>query len=763
MRSPSERLTRILAETGLCTHEELKHCEPIVRRLSHDLPDFDSVWLDALVQSRLLTPWQAERIQADEVDEISVGRCQKQQPLGKHTFLATLQGQQEPVVLRKLMAHDASEAAALDRRLADLISSVDRSRATAGSVLVLPEDVIQPTNVTETDVASKYLVSRCIPGWSMDELLIRGGRLPSGAVAEIGRELLTAQVWFETARLLHGDLVARNVRLNARGTVHLTDPFARRLVQPHFPLTDRLTLSDCDGIAPELAGTGRSADARSELYALGCLLWQLLTSRPVILSADPVTRIMKQKDHDIVDVRGAVPDCPEWMSRLIQAMTRRSPELRPASAAEVLKQWKSFSGNGLHHCRALVRQMPDQGSRARVRPLVRNTGKGASWRWPVAATAVLAVLVLLTARSGVLPGTLHWNALTNPDPLPSQTIRSEASQGITENRPRPMPSVDADGIIRLEPGKTYLAEDRNFPGSLRILCEQAPVASVIVEAGSEWKLNARSVELRGIRLSRQSDAPEPPAKQQVAPARHLLLARCASLAVQQCLIQSPSFADEFVGLAWHASPEDEGRVTIGNTVFSGGGYGVSFNQPPRACELDNVLLATRGSGMLCEFGVNAPDSWEITSRNVTQRFGFSLVDALIHPGGLTRISLVLTSSESVYAPQMAIVRLQAPAAWTPNQMQVGFRAAETGNPAVISPVTQPVVYIDQVLRQPVTLPESQISENSLLLAELVFSEPSDSANSEWIASSLQDFEGPKLTTVMPGIDVTRLPQTRHPQ
>ncbi len=52
----------------------------------------------------------------------------------------------------------------------------------------------------------------------------------------------------------------------------------------------------------------------------------------------------------------------------------------------------------------------------------------------------------------------------------------------------------------------------------------------------------------------------------------------------------------------------------------------------------------------------------------------------------------------------------------------------------------------------------------MLLAELIFDEQSastDDANnvaSEWSSSSLQDFEGPKMTLVMPGIDVKQLPQ-----
>jgi hypothetical protein len=74
------------------------------------------------------------------------------------------------------------------------------------------------------------------------------------------------------------------------------------------------------------------------------------------------------------------------------------------------------------------------------------------------------------------------------------------------------------------------------------------------------------------------------------------------------------------------------------------------------------------------------------------------------------------------------------------------------------------VYIDPRLRQPVSLPEPQLTDNSVLLAELIFDENNTSTDdsnidsSEWSSSALLDFEGPKMTLVMPGIDVTRLPR-----
>ncbi|MBC7967555.1 MAG: protein kinase [Fuerstia sp.] len=770
MRTPSDRLSKTLTDQNLCTRAELVLCEPHVRRLCHDLPDFDSVWLDALVQQRFLTAWQADQLQSDQADSVVVGRFQRQRALGRSTYLATDEQQRQQFVLRLV---PDGPAVVRDERVEEIFASIDRLRSTMPVVITVPLEVvaIMPSNNpgserSETAASARFLVSKFIPGWSMEELLIRGGRLPWEVVAEVGRELLSALTWLESARLLHGDLVPRNVRLDLRGGIHLVDPFARRLSQPAFALNDQLTLRDCDGVAPEQVGSGREADARSELYTLGCLLWQLLTSRPVVLSADPVTRMMKQKDHDIADVRGPVPDCPEWMSRLILSMTRRSPELRPGSGAEVLKAWKAASGNSLSHCRALARRMPDHAIRNKVRPRLSAGRSGRSWLWPTAAVSVLGMLVFLAARNGVLPQTLHL--ASSPDAVPDASTDTRAASVLnTIAGPISLPSVDANGVIHLESGTTYLAERREFPGTLRIECDSSPPADIVVPVGTQWVLQARMLELHGITVTQQSGAVAAEGSNRPAVSQ-LLAVQSGALTIDGCVIQSPAVEDNFVGLAWHRTSDTEGSVMIRNSVFAGGGYAVSFNHPPRRCELENVLLANRGSGMLCEFKKGDADSWDLFCTNVTQRFGFSVVDAIVHSGGIARLSLNLTTTESVFAPQMAIMRLQAPAGWRPEAMQVQIRGGETGNPAVVPPSVSTAVYIDKALGQPVSLPEAQVKNDGLLLADLIFDETASGADalgaaladrtSPWINSSLVDFEGPKLTTLMPGIVIARLPK-----
>jgi len=766
MRTPSERMTQLLLDTGLSTRADLAYCEPFVRRMCQDLPDFDSVWLDTLVQQKILTPWQAECLQSDDPMKAFVDRFVIRDALGQHTFLAMDQTARKLCVVNRIASGSATTGPPASQAR-ELLNGLQKSRRSAPASLVLPVEIVQRATTSAADAPHESsLVSPFRSGWTLDELLIRGGRMPFSVVAEIGRELLAAMMWLESHRLLHGDVVLRNVRMSSRGAVFLVAPFVRRIRQPQFEFSDKLTLRDCDGVAPELVGTGRTADARSELYSLGCLLWQLLTSRPVALSADPVTRVMKLKEQDLPDVRTWVPDCPEWMARIVQSMTRRLPELRPASAADVLKQWTTQSGSGHAHCRRLARSMPDRSNRFQIPAVRRRRPAGGAWRWPVAAASVLTILLVLLARSGRLPKVLQIDRFGGAKTVDvvADTSR-ELSRAATLQAPQPLPDPDPDGVIQLESGQTWIAAAKTFPGTLKIVCDQLPTATILVPEGVAWQLQARSIELRGVNVV-QSPETATPGDAAAVRSTSLLTAWCESLQVSDCIVQSPSSVDSFIGMEWKRAGSDGGVVMVRRSVFAGGGYGLGFDHPPRRCELENVLLASRGGGVLCEFQKSDLSDWNMICRQVTQRFGYSVIDAIVRQGGLQRVDLEITSDEAVYDPRMAVVRLMIPPDWTKDDIRVRFTAVGNATPAIVAPSAASVVYVDSRLRQTVVLPESQIADQELLPAELTFVEGEvtveSSGTSEWQTSALADFEGPKLSQKMPGIDPGLLPVRMTP-
>lgn len=794
MRLPSDKLTELLISLQLCAPQELVACEKQVRRLCRDLPDFDSVWLDALVQQRILSPWQAEILQSAHPERLRVGEYVLRQPLGKHSVLGHDAGGRRSLVFRRLnhCLQGAGAERSPSRRLQELLESLPQSSRQCVDSLLLPIEVVQGTR-SPVDVGSSsdpgvvtddcggdpwYAVRPWVAGWSLDELLVRGGRIPWPAVAEIGRDLLAAVTWLESTRLLHGDVVLRNAVLTPHGRTILTDAFVRRVLQPNVVLTESLTLRECEGIAPEQVGTGRTADARSEIYALGCLLWQLLTCRAVVLSADPVSRLMKLRDQDIVDVRQFVPDCPEWMARLILSMTRRSPELRPSSCADVLRQWVAASGSGHSSARALAYEMPDRASRMRPAIPLRNSSAFARPRSAAgalkatAALLVVAGLVLGGTQLGLLPRTLRvgppssWllkaqqpaeadgTGIPTNDQLQQSAeavLAMEASRqgGATinggGNRMNPLPAMSADGHIALRPGRLYRATDLKAAGPLLIetvttgaagqsgvgVLPDVPAertATVFVDRGVPWQLTAAQVTLRNVRVQTLDSMAEQeqaglvagsvPSSAAVAGngTSNLLQVSARQLLIESCVLEVRAGQTGAACVSWDRQDVEDSRLVLQDSIFAGAGYGVRMNHPPRHCVLANVVLGTENSGLRCDFSEPADRDWHLQISKVTSRGGQSVLDVVVREAQIPSVSVRMSGGESVLAPGLALIRVAAPTGWPMNQFRAEFRLPETGNATIVPPGIEWALYFDPQLKSFVRLAEQQVLAESLLIA-----------------------------------------------
>ncbi|MEY3176276.1 MAG: Serine/threonine-protein kinase PrkC [Planctomycetota bacterium] len=753
-RRPSSRLTDLLHDQGLDAYARWGDCEPLVRELARDLPDFDSVWLDALVQRQLLTPWQAAQLQLEQPGRLIVGGRLLREPLGRQTFLAYDPAARALQVLRQV--------AVTGERISGLLDAVQRAGARP------PRNVVLPTIADGQKSANNaWLATAWIPGWDFSELLVRGGRLPWGAVAEAGRELLQALAWFEAAGLLHGEVVLRNLRLTPAGRIVLVDPFSRRLGELRPTAGQPLSLRQCEGFAPELLGSTRPADVRSELHAAGCLLWQLLTARPPVAAADPVRRMLWLRDHDLPDVRGLVPDCPEWMARLLVSMTRRLPELRPARILELAHAWTAAAPAGLGSLRRIARELPDRRQRqaaARIPRIRRGTSfKRLSVLLAGCALAAVGTLSwlrpeLLTLALRRIPESRITAALPAAGETELEALRRRSAS------PAPLPAPDSSGVIRLEAGQVWLADTLRVRGPLRIESAGRGCAVILVRPDRPWILQAETVTLQGLQIQQQGSGGT--VDTGAKPATQLAAIQSRSLTLEDCVVQSPSAADEFSGVSWYEPPGFRGgEIAVRHSVFAGGGYGLAMNQPPRLLALQNVLFACRGGGMLCEVADAERTAWTAQLSHVTQRFGFSVADFVVHDGGRDgpqQLVAELICEESAFEPRMAVVRVRPAEGWTSAAMQVRLSAEPDsgGIPAVVPPETEPAVYIDRNLGQPAALPEAQVPNPQLLYADLEFA---DGGSGLWGAAELVDFEGPRLSESMPGCDVQSLPLLVRPE
>ncbi len=601
VEAPDELVRRLL-QLKLCRLADFRRARAAVRRLSRDLPTFDSVWIDALVQLKALTPFQARMLESGTGDQLLIGNYVVVNKLGHGphgtTYLARTAGRQDRVVLKRLNLAVESMTESRQR----LSQFIEQSHSWGHPNLIVPEALLSDQSLVA--------VSRWVPGLTLAELLVRRGRFPADVVLEIGRHLASGLASLQSAGLVHGDLRLSNVRLTAAGSAVLVDGGIRPAVCPELTIHETLALEAYDGIAPELIGTGIGANAASEIYALGCLMWQLLTGRPPHSMADPLMKIAAHQTQRIADVRTLAPGTPTELAQAIQAMTSSEINERPRSFDDLLHRW-GRPGLSSRSTLKRFRQKIDGGVPHFAQPERRVIDS--RWPWLAASLFVVTGLALTLSDQGMRNEVLSLTnrlktVLQERPPAPTEAgSTSLTATGSTTELPAgtgllPLPAPTAAGEILLSTAGPYeVARVAVGKGKL-VIHGAVGVHPVIQIQGESLWLAADSVHLENLTI--QSDAatgPSPTA---------MLLVKSQQLTIEGCQFERRMGEDvesrgtpagQFTALAWRPTELDPAadlpKVEVRNTVFRTPGAALWFAEMPHQIDMSNCLKLGAGVGI----------------------------------------------------------------------------------------------------------------------------------------------------------------------
>ena len=222
----------------------------------------------------------------------------------------------------------------------DMLERFDREARTAARLT-------HPNIVAVHDVGSDgdepYLVMELVDGPNLAAVLA-DGPLGLDRVLRIAGQVCGALGTAHAAGVIHRDIKPANILLNQAGTVKVCDfGIARLLHGSQATLTaPATTIGTSHYMAPEQAA-GDAVDARTDLYALGCLLYAMLTGHPPFTGDNPL-RVMWQHLNDpapaLASVRSGIP---ADLDRLVGQLLAKSPADRPATATEVRDRLASLS------------------------------------------------------------------------------------------------------------------------------------------------------------------------------------------------------------------------------------------------------------------------------------------------------------------------------------------------------------------------------------------------------------------------------------
>jgi hypothetical protein len=211
----------------------------------------------------------------------------------------------------------------------------------------LEHDHIVPIYQVGEDRGVPYLAMPLLRGESLDDRLKREGRLPPAEVLRIGREVAEALAAAHEQGLIHRDIKPGNVWLESRkgepgasalgGRVRVLDFGLARAAADDQHLTQTGAVVGTPAyLAPEQA-RGEAADARSDLFSLGCLLYRMATGALPFQGKDTMSTLLALTMQDPTPPRELNPDLAPALNDLILRLLAKDRDQRPGSARVVVR------------------------------------------------------------------------------------------------------------------------------------------------------------------------------------------------------------------------------------------------------------------------------------------------------------------------------------------------------------------------------------------------------------------------------------------
>ena len=219
-----------------------------------------------------------------------------------------------------------------------------------------------------------FIAMELLEGESLDQLISRRAPLPVPLKLTYALQACRALDYAHKRGIIHRDIKPDNVMLTRDGTVKVVDFGIARVLETSKTQTGML-LGTFAYMSPEQYH-GEHADARSDIWSFGVLLYELLAYQRPFRGSTPASLMHSICQQEPIPLQEASPECPAALEKVIQKVLRKSPDERYQSMEEVLLDLdpicKSLQSESVVALVEQARNLSEQGDYSQSRDLLRQ-------------------------------------------------------------------------------------------------------------------------------------------------------------------------------------------------------------------------------------------------------------------------------------------------------------------------------------------------------------------------------------------------------
>ncbi len=336
--------------------------------------------------------------------------------------------------------------------------------------------------------ATPYIVMEYVEGETLRDVLRREGHLPPERAMTLAADICGALDFSHRNGIVHRDVKPGNVMITPQGTVKVMDfGIARAVSDSAATMTSTAAvIGTAQYLSPEQA-RGESVDARSDVYSLGCMLYELVTGAPPFTGDSPVAVAYQHVREDPRLPSSINPGIPADLDAIVLKAMSKNPANRYQSAADMRNDLlRSLAGQRVE----ATPVMGDAEKTAIIGAAPAGYGGYDEWddeeeqarrrkrRTIIAVVSVLAVLLL----GGAIAAALSMGGNDDPEPSAVTQVQVPPLQNLPEAEART--AITEAGLVVGQSTPQVVTDD----AQVGTVLDSNPASGAQVEEGSEVDL-----------------------------------------------------------------------------------------------------------------------------------------------------------------------------------------------------------------------------------------------------------------------------------